>query len=184
MGISAVLAVLGIFFGPAVLLARFTRMHPGLIGALSATIIALVYLAAYLVWQKPLLDLVMGLVCWFAIMMPVNTFIAWGLRRLRGVAGEGRAMSYPRTDPEVMTPAGRADVFDRPFWAVCLAIAILGIATWLAIFEHNYHPRIHWYSEDVTILQLGDSGLDFNHPPGAFTIWWQSGRRSVSIWPS
>ena len=31
---------------------------------------------------------------------------------------------------------------DRPFWAVFLTIAIIGTITWLAIFEHNYHPRI------------------------------------------
>jgi len=42
----------------------------------------------------------------------------------------------------------------------------------LAIFEHNYHPRIYRHNEDVTILQVGDSELDFNHSPGSFTIWW------------
>lgn len=26
---------------------------------------------------------------------------------------------------------------------------------------------------------MGENGLDFNHPPGAFSIWWQSGRRKV-----
>ena len=43
-------------------------------------------------------------------------------------------------------------------------MAIIGIITWLAIFEHNYHPRIYRYNEDVTILEVGDSELDFNHP--------------------
>ena len=73
-------------------------------------------------------------------------------------------------------------LFDRPFWAVFLSIAILGIATWLAIFEHNYHPRIYRYNEDVMILQMGGSELDFNHPSEAFTIWWQSGGRNVGVW--
>jgi hypothetical protein len=72
---------------------------------------------------------------------------------------------------------------DRSFWAVFLTIAIIGTITWLAIFEHNYHPRIYRYNEDVTILQVGDSELDFNHPEGAFTIWWQSRRRNVRVWP-
>jgi len=31
----------------------------------------------------------------------------------------------------------------RSSWAVLLTIAIIGTITWLAIFEHNYHPRIH-----------------------------------------
>lgn len=87
-------------------------------------------------------------------------------------------MSYPRhlrTDPDVITPPRRADMLDRPFRAVFLAIAILGTAIWAAIFEHNYHPRIYSYNEDTTILQVGDSELDFNHPPGVFTIWWQRG---------
>jgi len=72
---------------------------------------------------------------------------------------------------------------DRPFWALFLSIAIIGTITWLAIFEHNYHPRIYRYGEDVTILQMGDSELDFNHPPEAFSIWWQSGRSNVRVWP-
>ncbi len=72
---------------------------------------------------------------------------------------------------------------DRSFWAVFLSIVIMGAITWLAIFEHNYHPRIYRYSEDVTILQVGGSELDFNHPDGMFTIWWQSGTKSVRIWP-
>jgi len=55
------------------------------------------------------------------------------------------------------------------------AFAAVGTITWLAIFEHNYHPRIYRYSEEVTILEIGNSELDFNHPPGAFSIWWQSG---------
>jgi len=55
-------------------------------------------------------------------------------------------------------------MFDRPFWAVFLSIAILGTAIWLAIFEHNYHPRIYRCDEAVTILEVGDSELDFNHP--------------------
>jgi len=41
---------------------------------------------------------------------------------------------------------------DRPFWAVFLSIAIIGAFTWLAIFEHNYLPRIYRYNGDVTIL--------------------------------
>jgi len=72
---------------------------------------------------------------------------------------------------------------DKPFWALFLSIAIIGTITWLAIFEHNYRPRIYRYSEHVTILQVGDSELDLNHPEGAFTIWWQSGRRKVRVWP-
>lgn len=49
--------------------------------------------------------------------------------------------------------------------------------------EHNYHPRIYRYSEEVTILQVGDTELDFNHPERTFTIWWQSGSRNVRVWP-
>jgi len=37
----------------------------------------------------------------------------------------------------------------RSFLAMFLAIAIIGTITWLAIFEHNYHPRIYRYSEEV-----------------------------------
>lgn len=33
------------------------------------------------------------------------------------------------------------------------------------------------------MLQVGDSELDFNHPPGAFSIWSQSWRRNVRVWP-
>lgn len=88
LAIAAVLAVLAVFLGPAVLLARFTSLHPGLIGALGAAVVAVVYLAAYLVWQKPLADLVMGPICWFAIMMPINILIAWGVRRLRRWRGK------------------------------------------------------------------------------------------------
>lgn len=72
---------------------------------------------------------------------------------------------------------------DRSFWAVFLWIAIIGTMTWLAIVEYNYHPRIYRYSEAVTILQMRDSELDFNHPPGVFTIWWQSGDTNVRMWP-
>jgi hypothetical protein len=72
---------------------------------------------------------------------------------------------------------------DRSFWAVFLGIAIMGAITWLAILEHNHHPRIYRYSEEVTIVQIGDSELDFNHAEGAFSIWWQSGRRNVRVWP-
>lgn len=75
-------------------------------------------------------------------------------------------------------------MFDRTFWVVFLFVAIFGTTIWLAIFEHNYGFRIYRSSEHVTILQIGDSELDLNHPEGAFTIWWQSGRRNVSIWPS
>jgi len=38
-------------------------------------------------------------------------------------------------------------------------------------------------NEHATILQVGDSKLDFNHPEGAFSIWWQSGGRNVRLWP-
>ncbi len=41
----------------------------------------------------------------------------------------------------------------------------------MSIFDHNYHPQIYRYNEDVTILQVGDSELDFNYPKGAFSIW-------------
>jgi hypothetical protein len=81
---------------------------------------------------------------------------------------------------------GRAKLIglDRSFWAIFLTIAIIGAITWLAIFEHNYHPTIYRYNEEVTILQVGGSELDFNHILGAFSIWWQSGRMNVSIWAS
>jgi len=55
---------------------------------------------------------------------------------------------------------------DRPFWTVFLTIAIIGAITWLAIFERNYHPRIYRYNRQLTILEIGESELDFNHPPG------------------
>ena len=74
-------------------------------------------------------------------------------------------------------------ITDRPFWVVFLTIAIIGSITWLAIFERNYQPRIYRYNEDVTIIQAGDNELDFNHPPGAFSIWWQSGKKNVRLWP-
>lgn len=74
-------------------------------------------------------------------------------------------------------------MFDRPFWMVFLAIAILGIAIWLTIFQHNYHPQIYRYSADVTILEVEESELDFNHPAGTFTIPWQTGRRNGRVWP-
>jgi len=61
-------------------------------------------------------------------------------------------------------------LFDRPFWVVLLSIAILGTALWLDIFEHNYHPRMYGYNDDVTILRIGHSDLDLNHPKAAFTI--------------
>ena len=85
--------------------------------------------------------------------------------------------AFPLADNYHMT------IKDRPFWSLFLSIAIIGTITWLAIFEHNYHPRIDRYSEDVTILHVGDSELDFNHAPGAFRIWWQSGRRNMRVWP-
>jgi len=59
---------------------------------------------------------------------------------------------------------------DRSFSAVFLSIVITGTITWLAIFEHNYHPRIYRYKEEATILHVRDSELDFNHPPGTFNI--------------
>lgn len=58
---------------------------------------------------------------------------------------------------------------DRSFWAVFLWIAIIGTITWLAIVEYNYHPRTYRYSEDVTILQMRDSELDFHDTDEAFT---------------
>lgn len=90
---------------------------------------------------------------------------------------------HPRTDPDVMTPGRRGDMFNRAFRAVFLVIAILGIAIWLAIFEYNYHPRLYRYNADVMILQVGDSELDFNHPAGAFSLWWQTASRNVRLWP-
>jgi len=52
----------------------------------------------------------------------------------------------------------------------------------LAILEHNYHPRIYRHNEEVTILQVGNSELGFNHPPGTLSIWWQSGENNVRLW--
>jgi len=63
---------------------------------------------------------------------------------------------------------------DRSFWAVFLAIAIIGTITWLAIFEHNYHPRIYRYNEEVTMPQVGESELDLKHTPDKFSVSWQS----------
>lgn len=74
-------------------------------------------------------------------------------------------------------------MFDRAFCGVFLAIGILGIAIWGVTFEHNYHPRIYRYGPEVTILQVGDSELDFNHPAGGLSVWWQSERRNVRLWP-
>jgi len=82
-----------------------------------------------------------------------------------------------------MAPAASADMFDRAFWAVFLAIATLGIGMSPVIFEHNYLPRIYRYNEDVAIVHMGDSEVDFNSPEGVFTIWWQSGGRNVNVWP-
>jgi len=45
---------------------------------------------------------------------------------------------------------------DGSFWGIFLSVAIVGIITWLAVFEHNYDPRIYSYSDDVTILQVGE----------------------------
>ena len=64
-----------------------------------------------------------------------------------------------------------------------LGFAVLGFGICLAIVENNYHPRICRYSEGVTILRVGDSELDFNHAPGVLSIWWQSGRRNMRVWP-
>ena len=55
---------------------------------------------------------------------------------------------------------------ERSFRLIFLTIAIIGSITWLAILEHNYHSRIYRYKEGVTIFQVGESELDFNHPPG------------------
>ena len=57
------------------------------------------------------------------------------------------------------------------FWSISLAIAIIGAITRLAILEHNYHPRTYRYREEVTMLQVGEAELDFNHPEGVFSIW-------------
>jgi len=46
---------------------------------------------------------------------------------------------------------------ERSFSPVFLSIAIIGTITWLAIFEHNDHPTIYKYSEEVTILPDGES---------------------------
>ncbi|MGB5932201.1 MAG: hypothetical protein WBH57_03920 [Anaerolineae bacterium] len=103
-----------------------------------------------------------------------------------GVRGYAESMSnphHPRTDLEVMAPAAPADMFDRAFWAVFLAIATLGIDIPLVIFEHNYLPRIYRHSKHVAIVQIGDSELEFDHREGVFTIWWQSGRRNLNVWP-
>jgi hypothetical protein len=70
---------------------------------------------------------------------------------------------------------------DRPFCP--LFLAIIGAITWLVTLEHNHHPRIYRYSEDVTILRVGDSKLDFNLPESAFSICRQIGRRNVRMWP-
>ncbi len=91
IAISAVLCALGVFFGSAVLLARFTRIHVALIASLSAAVTAVVYFVAYLVWKKPVADLVMGPTCWFVIMLPINALIVWGVRRL----GESRSRIEP-----------------------------------------------------------------------------------------
>jgi hypothetical protein len=56
-----------------------------------------------------------------------------------------------------------------------------GKLPFLGIFEHNYHPRIYRGNEDATILQVGDSELDFNLVDGHH--WWQNGRRNVRVWP-
>lgn len=90
---------------------------------------------------------------------------------------------HPGTNPEIMTRIGGLNKFDGAFWAVFLAIAVLRTAIWLAIFEHNYYPRIYRYKADITIVQVGDSELGLNHPAGGFSIWWQSGRRNVRLWP-
>jgi len=45
--------------------------------------------------------------------------------------------------------------------------AVVGAITWLAIFEHNYDPRIYRYGQEVTILEVGDSEPEFDRPPGA-----------------
>jgi len=50
-----------------------------------------------------------------------------------------------------------------------------------AIFRHNYHPRIYRYGEEATMLQMGESELDFKDPGGAFNIWWQGGRRNLTV---
>jgi len=34
-------------------------------------------------------------------------------------------------------------MFDRAFWGVFLAIAILGVGIWLAIFDHDCHRGVY-----------------------------------------
>jgi len=87
------------------------------------------------------------------------------------------------SDNDIWLSGKNVRSLDRTFWAVFLSIAIIGTAIFLAITEYNYHPRIYWYSEDVTILQIGDSELDFNHPAGGFSLWWQTNRWNVRLWP-
>jgi len=76
---------------------------------------------------------------------------------------------------------------DRSFWSVFLArailltIGIIGTITWLAIFEHNYHPRIYRYNDDGTILQISESALDFNHPDRLFGIWGRIVREDKAV---
>lgn len=48
-----------------------------------------------------------------------------------------------RTNPGVMSRAARAVMFDRAFWRVFLAIAILAIEIWLAIFDHDCHRGVY-----------------------------------------
>jgi len=44
----------------------------------------------------------------------------------------------------------QVNCLDRSFCTIFLAIAIIGTITWLAIFEHKYHPRIYRHNEEVT----------------------------------
>jgi len=90
------------------------------------------------------------------------------------VSGSGEESESPG---EYERPLKEVRYLDRSFWAVFLTIAIIGTMTWLAIFEHNYHPRIYKYSKDVMILQVGETELDFSHPEGTFSIWWRNRRR-------
>jgi len=48
----------------------------------------------------------------------------------------------------ILTCGRGTEIFtlDKPSRSIFLTIAIIGAITWLAIFEHNYHPRIYKYT--------------------------------------
>ncbi len=41
--------------------------------------------------------------------------------------------------------------------------------------------RVYRHNEEVTILQIGESELDFNHSVGRLSIWWQSGQKNARL---